>query len=105
MKFDAAVIGGGPGGYTAAEAISGTGRSVVLFEKDLLGGTCLNRGCMPTKAMLRAAETFREMNSGHGPYCANIIPLSSRDKRTIVLSRQVMYNTYSEWMCRHQVCK
>ena len=65
MKFDAAVIGGGPGGYTAAEAISGTGRSVVLFEKNLLGGTCLNRGCMPTKAMLRAAETFREMNSGH----------------------------------------
>ncbi len=44
MKFDIAIIGGGPGGYTAAEKAAKAGRSVVLFEKEDLGGTCLNRG-------------------------------------------------------------
>ena len=57
MKFDIAIIGGGPGGYTAAEKAAKAGRSVVLFEKEDLGGTCLNRGCMPTKALLHSAET------------------------------------------------
>ena len=58
-SFDVAVIGGGPGGYTAAEAAAREGLRVVLFEKDELGGTCLNRGCIPTKALLHAAETYR----------------------------------------------
>ncbi len=58
MKFDIAVIGGGPGGYTAAEKAAKEGLSVVLFEKELLGGTCLNRGCIPTKALLHSAETY-----------------------------------------------
>ncbi|MFR6379217.1 MAG: FAD-dependent oxidoreductase [Evtepia sp.] len=49
MKFDIAIIGGGPGGYTAAEKAAKAGLQVVLFEKEDLGGTCLNRGCMPTK--------------------------------------------------------
>ena len=44
MKFDIAIIGGGPGGYTAAEKAAKAGRSVVLFEKEDLGGTCLNCG-------------------------------------------------------------
>ncbi len=48
MKFDIAIIGGGPGGYTAAEKAAKAGLQVVLFEKEDLGGTCLNRGCMPT---------------------------------------------------------
>lgn len=58
MKFDIAVIGGGPGGYTAAEQAAKGGRSVVLFEKEDLGGTCLNRGCVPTKALLHSAEAY-----------------------------------------------
>ena len=58
-SFDVAVIGGGPGGYTAAEAAAREGLRVVLFEKGELGGTCLNRGCIPTKALLHAAETYR----------------------------------------------
>ena len=61
MNFDLAVIGGGPGGYTAAEAAAKAGLSVVLFEKDRLGGACLNRGCIPTKALLHAAETWRAL--------------------------------------------
>ena len=62
MKYDLAVIGGGPGGYTAADAAAKAGLSVVLFERDKLGGTCLNRGCIPTKALLHAAETWSGMH-------------------------------------------
>ena len=58
MKIDIAIIGGGPGGYTAAEKAAKAGLQVVLFEKEDLGGTCLNRGCMPTKALLHSAETY-----------------------------------------------
>lgn len=58
MHFDIAIIGGGPGGYTAAEKAAKAGLQVVLFEEEDLGGTCLNRGCMPTKALLHSAETF-----------------------------------------------
>ena len=61
MTYDIAIIGGGPGGYTAAEHAAKLGKSVVLFEKDLLGGTCLNRGCMPTKSLLHGAETYVAM--------------------------------------------
>lgn len=63
MKYDIAVIGGGPGGYTAAAAGAAEGMSVILFEKDSLGGTCLNRGCMPTKALIHAAELYGQMKT------------------------------------------
>lgn len=59
MNFDIAIIGGGPGGYNAAEKAAKAGLQVVLFEKENLGGTCLNRGCMPTKALLHSAETYQ----------------------------------------------
>ena len=49
MKYQLAIIGGGPAGYTAAEAAGKAGLSVVLFEKKSLGGVCLNEGCIPTK--------------------------------------------------------
>ena len=63
MNFDIAIIGGGPGGYTAAEKAVKAGLQVVLFEQEDLGGTCLNRGCMPTKALLHSAETYASL--GH----------------------------------------
>lgn len=49
MNYDIGIIGGGPGGYSAAFEAAKHGLSVVLFEADKLGGTCLNRGCIPTK--------------------------------------------------------
>jgi dihydrolipoamide dehydrogenase len=57
-SYDIAIIGGGPGGYVAALRAAQLGASVVVVEKDKLGGTCLNWGCIPTKALLTSAEVF-----------------------------------------------
>ncbi|WP_304451095.1 dihydrolipoyl dehydrogenase [Nocardiopsis sp. YSL2] len=54
--FDLVVLGGGSGGYAAALRAAELDQSVVLIEKDKLGGTCLHRGCIPTKALLHSAE-------------------------------------------------
>lgn len=56
MSKNLIVIGGGPGGYTAAIRGAQLGANVTLIEKDLVGGTCLNRGCIPTKTLYRSAE-------------------------------------------------
>jgi len=56
QNFDLVVLGGGSGGYAAALRAAELGSSVALIEKDKLGGTCLHRGCIPTKALLHAAE-------------------------------------------------
>lgn len=58
MDTDVAVIGGGPGGYVTALYAAGRGLRVVLIEKDQLGGTCLNRGCIPTKTLLQSAHLY-----------------------------------------------
>ena len=63
MSYDIAIIGGGPGGYTAADKAARAGLKVVLFEQAFLGGTCLNRGCMPTKSLLHGAETFTALKN------------------------------------------
>ena len=57
--FDVAVIGGGPGGYVAAIRTACMGKKTAIIEKDALGGVCLNWGCIPTKSLLRHAETAR----------------------------------------------
>jgi len=58
MKSQVIIIGGGPAGYTAAEAAGKAGLSVLLFEKQNLGGVCLNEGCIPTKTLLYSAKTY-----------------------------------------------
>lgn len=63
QQFDLGIIGGGPAGYTAAFQARTKGLSVVMFEKDKVGGVCLNRGCIPTKAILHSAELYEEMKS------------------------------------------
>jgi dihydrolipoamide dehydrogenase len=63
QSFDVVILGGGSGGYAAAIRASELGKSVALIEKDAVGGTCLHRGCIPTKALLHAgevADTARE---------------------------------------------
>ena len=60
MNYQLIVIGAGPGGYEAALAASKLGLKTAVIEKRELGGTCLNRGCIPTKALLHASETYRQ---------------------------------------------
>lgn len=61
IKYDVAIIGGGPAGYTAAEKAAKGGLSTVLFEKNALGGVCLNEGCVPTKTLLYSAKTYDQI--------------------------------------------
>ena len=56
-----AVVGGGPGGYVAAIRAAQLGASVTLVEKEHLGGTCLNIGCIPTKCLLHSAELLADI--------------------------------------------
>jgi dihydrolipoamide dehydrogenase len=60
-QYDVAVIGGGPGGYVAAIRAAQLGLKTAVIEREHLGGICLNWGCIPTKALLRSAEIYRNM--------------------------------------------
>lgn len=60
-EIDVAIIGGGPGGYIAAIKAAHLGLKAVLLEKDKLGGVCLNRGCIPTKALVSTAELLNHL--------------------------------------------
>ncbi|MED0756595.1 dihydrolipoyl dehydrogenase [Aneurinibacillus thermoaerophilus] len=62
VETDVVVIGGGPGGYTAAIRLGQLGKSVVLIEKDTLGGVCLNRGCIPSKALIHTAGYYHKLD-------------------------------------------
>ena len=61
LNFDVIVIGSGPGGYVAAIRAAQLGMKTAIVEKDALGGVCLNWGCIPTKALLRSAEIYENM--------------------------------------------
>ena len=61
---DVIVIGGGPGGYVCANKLGMLGKKVILVERDRVGGTCLNRGCIPTKALLQSAELYESVKNG-----------------------------------------
>lgn len=63
MTFDIAIIGGGPAGYTAAERAAENGLKTVLFEKNAVGGVCLNEGCIPTKTLLYSAKILDSVKS------------------------------------------
>lgn len=63
-RYDVIVIGGGPGGYPAAVRAAQLGRRVAVVEGDKLGGVCLHRGCIPTKVMLHAGDTLRQVRRG-----------------------------------------
>ena len=74
MIYDIAIIGGGPAGYTAAELAGKSGLKTVLFEKNALGGVCLNEGCIPTKTLLYSAKVYNTAKdaSKYGVSCENV---------------------------------
>ncbi|MCP8580067.1 FAD-dependent oxidoreductase, partial [Acinetobacter baumannii] len=58
-QYDLVVLGGGTAGYVAAIRASQLGKKVAIVERQLLGGTCLHKGCIPTKSLLKSAEVFQ----------------------------------------------
>ena len=58
-EYDLVILGGGTGGYVAAIHASRLGLKTAIVEKSNLGGTCLHKGCIPSKALLRSAEVYR----------------------------------------------
>lgn len=89
-KTDVLILGGGTGGYVAAIKAAQQGLNVVIVEKDKLGGTCLHKGCIPTKALLRSAEVMESMKQAseygienENQHIVNFAKVQER-KRTIV---------------------
>src|SRR5205823_8787221 len=75
MNFDLIVVGAGPGGYTAAIRAAQLGMRVACVEREFLGGTCLNIGCIPSKALLDSSQRFDEARrslSRHGIKTGNV---------------------------------
>lgn len=89
IERDIVIIGGGPGGYVAAIHAAHLGAGVALIEKDRLGGTCLNRGCIPTKALVRSAEVLLDSRRASdfgietGSVKANLPQIMARKRRVI----------------------
>lgn len=89
MDKDIIVIGGGPGGYVAAIRAAQLGADVCLVEKDKVGGTCLNRGCIPTKALWRNAEilntlkNIKEFGIEVSSYSINVEEVQSRKQKVV----------------------
>lgn len=71
QKFDTVVVGGGPGGYECAIRLSQNGLKTALVEEAELGGTCLNRGCIPTKTLLHSADIYHDAKNG-APFGVNV---------------------------------
>ncbi len=87
--YDVVILGGGPGGYAAAIKAGRAGLKTALIEKDRLGGTCLNRGCIPTKYFLHTAEVF-------GSFAKNDLGLSGENLRYDIRSMYEKKNAVVE---------
>ena len=89
--FDVIVIGGGPGGYLAAERSAHAGLKTLLFEKRALGGVCLNEGCVPSKALLNSAKTYvhAKESADYGVFCEEV----TIDQRKVVARKNKVVRT------------
>jgi dihydrolipoamide dehydrogenase len=98
---DIVILGGGPGGYVAAIHAAHLGAEVAVIEKDRLGGTCLNRGCIPTKALVRSVDILREAERADefgiaiGSIKADLPQIMAR-KRKVVDKWKIIIATGSE---------
>src|SRR5215213_4689612 len=82
------VVGGGPGGYVAAIRAGQLGLDTVLVEKGRLGGTCLIRGCIPSKALIQAADKYAEIAGAFG---GNTLGISIGEKPQLELDRTMAW--------------
>ncbi|MBQ2786150.1 MAG: dihydrolipoyl dehydrogenase [Oscillospiraceae bacterium] len=91
MIYDLIVIGGGPGGYLAAERAAHAGLKTLLFEKNSLGGVCLNEGCIPSKALLNSAKTYTHAlhAADYGVTCTGV----SIDQNAVITRKRKVVRT------------
>lgn len=89
MKYDVAVLGGGPGGYVAAIKASQLGGKVLLIEKENLGGVCLNKGCIPTKTLLKCSGTYKSIKESSN-FGINVEGVSIDFKKMMVRKQNVV---------------
>lgn len=89
--FDLIVIGGGPAGYLAAERAGHAGLKVVLFEKNSLGGVCLNEGCIPSKALLNSAKLYE--HALHSDKYGVTVEGAKLDQKAVVARRGKVVKT------------
>ena len=89
--FDVIVIGAGPGGYLAAERAGQAGLKALLIEKQHIGGTCLNEGCIPTKTLLRSSKLYHASVSGK-PYAVTVEGASVDHPAVVARKRAVTAN-------------
>ena len=89
--YDLIVIGGGPGGYLAAERAARAGLKTLLFEKRALGGVCLNEGCIPSKALLNSAKTYEHAlhSASYGVTCTGV----AIDQKAVVARKDRVVRT------------
>ncbi len=92
MAYDLVVIGGGPAGYVAAIRAGQLGKKVAVVEKEAAGGTCLNWGCIPTKALLKNAELYQTLTKKADLFGLSFDNLSFDWGKTIKRSRDVSGN-------------
>ncbi len=92
-QYDLVVVGGGPGGYVAAICGARTGLKTALIEKDALGGTCLNRGCIPTKSLVNDTMLFRD--ASNSSILGNNEGLQLREQEMFKRKRQVVQTLVS----------
>ncbi|MDD3437670.1 MAG: FAD-dependent oxidoreductase [Candidatus Gastranaerophilales bacterium] len=102
-KYDFGIIGAGPAGYTAAIRAAQLGKTVVLFEKQSLGGVCLNKGCIPTKTFLHCADVYNLIKKASNlgieieNYSINFEKAAERKEKTIEKLRkslEMLLNSY-----------
>ena len=89
--YDVIIIGGGPGGYNAAERCAHAGLKTLLFEKRALGGVCLNEGCIPSKALLNSAKTYEHTlhAAAYGVTCSDV----SIDQKAVIARKAKVVRT------------
>jgi len=104
-EYDVVVLGGGIGGYTAAIRAAQLGMKAAIIERDKLGGTCLHRGCIPSKSLLRSAEVLHTVRSG-SEYGIETELLSIRYDKVLERKDRVvnqLYNGLQYLMKKHRI--
>ena len=91
MSYQVGILGGGPGGYVCALRAAQLGLSVVLVEGKRVGGTCLNQGCIPTKALVKSAELWREI--GHAQDFGLAVEAKGVDYTAVTTRKDQVVNT------------